>query len=123
MPRVIAGFVVALLVATGALALYGIGMTVAGRPLDRSTRLFVGAVVGAIAIQAVIAALQVLTRVSLPETSTFLIYLVVAICVLPIATQFAMAEPSRWGGLVVAVGAIATGVAILRLQGLWVPVG
>jgi hypothetical protein len=39
--------------------------------------------------------------------------------VLPIATQFAYAEPTRWGGAVVAVGAIATLVAVLRLQGLW----
>jgi hypothetical protein len=43
--------------------------------------------------------------------------------VLPIATQFAYAEPTRWGGTVVAVGAVATLVAVLRLQGLWVPGG
>jgi hypothetical protein len=45
----------------------------------------------------------------------------VSVCVLPIATQFATAEPTRWGGAVVAVGAIATAVAVWRLQGLWVP--
>jgi len=58
--------------------------------------------------------------VVLPETSTFLIYLLVSVCVLPIATQFAYAEPSRWGGAVVAAGAIGTAVAVVRLQGLWV---
>jgi hypothetical protein len=61
--------------------------------------------------------------VTLPEQSTFLIYLAVSVCVLPIATQFAYAEPTRWGGTVVAVGAVATLVAVLRLQGLWVPSG
>ena len=35
--------------------------------------------------------------------------------------QFATAEPSRWGGAVIAVGAIGTLVAVLRLQGLWIP--
>ncbi len=45
-------------------------------------------------------------------------------CVLPIATQFATAGddtggPTRWGGTVIAVGAIATGVAVIRLHGLW----
>jgi hypothetical protein len=44
---------------------------------------------------------------------------VVSICVLPIAVQYANAEPTRWGGTVIAVAAIATAVAVLRLQGLW----
>jgi hypothetical protein len=57
--------------------------------------------------------------VSLPEQSTFLIYLVVSVCVLPIATNFAYAEPTRWSGAVVAAGAIAVLVAVLRLQMLW----
>jgi hypothetical protein len=46
------------------------------------------------------------------------------VLVLPIALQFATASdaeegPTRWGGLVVAVAAVATAVAVLRLQGLW----
>ena len=69
-------------------------------------------------MQAVIGAVRAF-GVTLPEQSTFLIYLVVSVCVLPIAVQFAFAEPSRWGGAVVAVGAVATLVAVVRLQGLW----
>ena len=42
-----------------------------------------------------------------------------SVCVLPIATQFATAEPTRWGGAVVAAGAVGTAVAVVRLQGLW----
>lgn len=114
--------VVVLLVATGALAVYGIVLTVLNRPPDRWTRPIVGVVVGLIAVQAVIAAVRVFAGTQLPETSTFLIYLVVAVCVLPIALQWATAEPSRWGGLVIAVGAIATAVAVWRLDGLWTPV-
>lgn len=115
--------VVVLLVATGALAVYGVILTLLSRLPDRWTRLAVGVVAALIALQAVIAAFRVLTGVQLPESSTFLIYLVVAVCVLPIALQYATAEPSRWGGTVIAVAAVATAVAVLRLDGLWVPVG
>lgn len=115
--------VIVLLVATGALAVYGVVLTVLNRPPDRFTRPAVGVVVALLAVQAVIAAVRVFAGTELPETSTFLIYLVVSVCVLPIALQWATAEPSRWGGAVIAVAAIATGVAVLRLQGLWVPVG
>jgi hypothetical protein len=90
-----------------------------GRPPGRELRLAVGAVVALLAVQAVIAAVRVVGGVALPEQSTFLIYLAVSVCVLPIATQFANAEPSRWSGAVVAAGAVATLVAVVRLQGLW----
>jgi hypothetical protein len=145
---VIQALEIATLVATGLLALFGIGMTLANRPPDHVLRIAVGAVVALLVVQGVIAAVRVLGGVSLPENSTFLIYLAVSVCVLPIALQFATARdpaaadptehepagtepaestpaepqpggPTRWGSLVIAVAAIATGVAVLRLQGLW----
>ncbi len=111
--------VVAVYVATGALAVYGVASTVANRPPGRAMRIAVGAVVVLLACQAGIAAIRVFGGVDLPESTTFLIYLVVSVCVLPIAAQFANAEPTRWGGTVVAVAAVATAVAVLRLQSLW----
>jgi hypothetical protein len=116
---VIDALVIVVLVALGALAVYGLVTTALNRPPDVWTKRVVGAVVALLAIQAAIAAVRVFGGVTLPETTTFLIYLVVSVCVLPIATQFATAEPTRWGGAVVAVGAIATAVAVWRLQGLW----
>ncbi|MGH3588690.1 MAG: hypothetical protein ACRDQ0_20465 [Pseudonocardia sp.] len=116
----IGALVVVVQVALVALAGYGVVRTVSNRPPDVWTKRVVGVVVVLLAVQAAIAAVRVFGGVTLPETSTFLIYLVVSVCVLPIATQFAMAEPTRWGGTVVAVGAIATAVAVWRLQGLWV---
>ena len=110
---------VVVLVALAALAGYGIVTTALNRPPDIWTKRVVGAVVALLVVQAAIAAVRVFGGVTLPETTTFLIYLVVSVCVLPIATQFATAEPSRWGGAVIAVGAIATGVAVWRLGGLW----
>ncbi len=110
----------ATLVATGALAVFGLVLTALNRPPGRELRIAAGAVVALLAVQAVLGAVRAF-GVSLPEQSTFLIYLAVSVCVLPMATQFAYAEPSRWGGTVVAVGAVATLVAVVRLQGLWVP--
>jgi hypothetical protein len=117
---VIGALVVVVLAALVALAIYGVVMIVLNRPPDAWTKRAVGVVVALLAVQAAIAVVRVFSGTSLPETSTFLIYLVVSVCVLPIATQFATAEPTRWGGAVVAVGAIATAVAVWRLQGLWV---
>ena len=74
--------------------------------------------VALLAVQAVVAAVRALGA-PLPEQGTFLIYLVVSVCVLPIAGNFAFAEPTRWSGAVVAVGAVATAVAGWRLQGVW----
>jgi hypothetical protein len=116
---VIGWLVVVVLVVTAALAVFGIGITIAGRPPGRELRFAVFGTVALLVVQAAIAAVRVFSGAALPETSTFLIYLVVSVCVLPIAVQFAFADPTRWGGAVVAVGAVATLVAVVRLQGLW----
>jgi hypothetical protein len=115
---VIGALALATLVALGALALFGLGLTALDRVPGRELRLAVWVVVALLAVQAVIGAVRAF-GVTLPEQSTFLIYLMVSVCVLPIATNFAYAEPSRWSGAVVAAGAIAVFVAVLRLQGLW----
>jgi hypothetical protein len=120
---VIDALVVAVLVALAALALFGLVGTALGRVPGRAERLAVGAAVALLAVQAVLAAVRLFAGAAPPERSTFLIYLVVSVCVLPIAGQFATAEPTRWGGAVIAVGAIATAVAVWRLQGLWAAAG
>ncbi|ANY10162.1 hypothetical protein [Pseudonocardia sp. HH130630-07] len=111
-----------IMVVLAATALFGLLTTVLNRPPTRVHQAAVGLATLLIVVQAAIAAYQVLVGgVTLPERTTFLIYLAVAVCVPPISLQFATAEPSRWGGTVIAVGAIGTLVAVLRLQGLWVP--
>jgi hypothetical protein len=116
--RVIGALALATLVATGALAVFGLALTALNRAPGRELRLAVWAVVALLAVQAVIGAVRSF-GVTLPEQSTFLIYLVVSVCVLPIAANFAYAEPTRWSGAVVAAGAIAVLVAVLRLEMLW----
>ena len=114
----IGALALATLVATGALAVLGLALAALNRTPGRELRWAVWAVVALLAVQAVVGAVRAFGA-TLPEQSTFLIYLVVSVCVLPIATNFAYAEPTRWSGVVVAAGAIATLVAVLRLQGLW----
>ncbi len=116
-------FVLVVVLATGALAVFGLVATALGRMPGRALRLAVAGVVALLVVQAAIAAVLAFTGPPVPELSTFLIYLLVSVCVLPIGWQFATAEPSRWSGAVVAAAAIATAVAVLRLQGLWGAVG
>jgi hypothetical protein len=116
---VIEVLVLVVLIATALLALLGIALAVVDRPPGRELRIGVIAVVALLFVQAVIAAVRVFGGVALPETSTFLIYLGVSVCVLPVAYQWATVERTRWGGAVIAVAAIGTAVAVLRLQGLW----
>ena len=114
----IGALALATLLATGALAVFGLALTALNRAPGRELRVAVWAVVALLVVQAVIGAVRSF-GVTLPEQSTFLIYLVVSVCVLPIATNFAYAEPTRWSGAVVAAGAIAVLVAVLRLRMLW----
>ncbi|MFP5022692.1 hypothetical protein [Pseudonocardia phyllosphaerae] len=110
--------------ALAVLAVFGLVTTGLNRNPGPPHRIGVGVAEALLVLQALIAAYQVLAGgVDLPEQSTFLIYLVVSVCVVPVSYQFATAEPTRWGGTVIAVGAVATGVAVLRLLGLWVPAG
>jgi hypothetical protein len=110
---------VALVWLTGALAVFGIVSTVLGRPAERPHVLAVGVIEALLVAQALIAAARVFGGTRPAETSTFLIYLLVSVCVLPISLQFARAEPTRWGGAVIAVAAVAMGVVVLRLLALW----
>jgi uncharacterized membrane protein YgdD (TMEM256/DUF423 family) len=116
---VIGALVIVVYVACGALAVYGLVEVLRKQPPGKPMRYAVGVAVALLVVQAAIAAVRVFGGVELPETSTFLIYLVVSICVLPIALQWANADPNRWGGAVIAVGAIGVGVAVWRLQELW----
>jgi hypothetical protein len=120
---VVDALVIVVYVATGVLALYGLVETARGKPPGTPVKYAVYATVALLVVQAAIAAYRVFSGVTLPETDTFLIYLVVSICVLPIALQWANADPNRWGGAVVAVGAIGTGVAVWRLHELWAAAG
>ena len=125
--------VIVTVVATVALAGYGIVETVRARPPGKALTWAVWATEALLFVQAAIAAVRVFGGVRLPETDVFLIYLAVSVLVLPVALQWATAgqrvaddderpgapAAGRWAGAVVAVAAIGVLVAVLRLQGLW----
>ena len=114
----IGALALATLVATGALALVGLAFSALDHVPGPRFRLAVWAVVALLGVQALVGAVRGFDA-DLPEESTFLIYLVVSVCVIPIAANFAYTEPTRWSGAVVAVGSVGVLVAVLRLQMLW----
>jgi hypothetical protein len=116
---VISTLAFALVALTAALAVFGLVTTALAHPAGRAHTIAVGGVETLLVLQAVLATARVIGGARPPETETFLIYLVVSVCVLPIGLQFAKADETRWGGAVVAVAAVATGVAVLRLLALW----
>ncbi|MGQ0483145.1 MAG: hypothetical protein ACT4O0_19215 [Pseudonocardia sp.] len=115
----ISGVALGLAASCAALAVFGLVTTVLGRPAGRTHAHAVGVLEALLVLQAAVAGSRVLGGARPPETDTFLIYLLVSLCLLPIGLQFARAEESRWGGAVVAVAAVAVGVVVLRLLTLW----
>jgi hypothetical protein len=54
-----------------------------------------------------------------PETATYIGYLVGIVVVLPLAIVWALAERTRWSGLVVAVGGFTVAIMTARMVMLW----
>ena len=52
-----------------------------------------------------------------------IIYLVAIALTLPVAAALSYAEPSRWGAIVLGVGALVVCVLLARIAQLWSPVG
>jgi hypothetical protein len=52
-----------------------------------------------------------------------LAYLVALILILPIAAALSVAEPSRWGPVILASGALVVCVMFARIHQLWTPHG
>ena len=114
------GITIALIVVLVGVALFALVGTVRGKPPGRAEVLVARVATGVLALHAVFGAYRAFTAAP-PELpfSEFLIYLVVSVVVLPFVLQFATAEPTRWGGAVIAVGAVGVAVAVWRIQVLW----
>lgn len=84
-----------------------------------------GVVEALVLIQTVIAIVMLVASDTEVDTATFVGYLIVTPMVLPAALFWALAEKSRWGTTVLAVGAATVAVLVLRLQQVWewTPVG
>jgi hypothetical protein len=116
---VISGLAYVVAALTAALAVFGLVTTARGRSLGTAEVRAAGVVEALLVLQAVLAGFRLLGGARPPETDTFVIYLLVSVCLLPIGLQFARAEDTRWGGAVLAVAAVAALVVVLRLLSLW----
>jgi hypothetical protein len=120
---VISGVALVLAALTAALAVFGLVTTALGRTVGVAHVRSAGVLEALLVVQALLAGVRLLGGARPPETDTFVIYLLVSVCLLPIGLQFARAEDTRWGGAVLAVAAVAAGVVVLRLLSLWAGAG
>ena len=78
------------------------------------------AIVQALVAAEVVAAAVHLVRGAHPhQYVTFIGYVIALFLVLPLAVLLARLEPTRWGALIVTVGALVVPVLILRVNQLW----
>lgn len=111
-------------IATGAAvlcAVLGLASTLARRRIGVVHLAAAGLLEVAVIVQAVVAVVALVGGTHLPETATFLGYLV-GVLIIPVAgALWARAEPTRWAGTVLAVAALVTAVMLWRLVQLWDP--
>jgi hypothetical protein len=117
--RVHTGLVAAVVAVALLAAASGAVVAVRGRPPGRVTLTL--AALGALLTvgQSVAAAVGLVQGRRPPETATFVGYLVGIVVVLPLAVVWALAERTRWSGLVVAVGGVTVAVMTARMVMLW----
>jgi hypothetical protein len=73
----------------------------------------------ALLVQAAVAGAALAGGHRIPETATFVLYLV-GIALVPVGgTIWALGEPTRWGGTVLAAAAVVAAVMVWRLAQLW----
>lgn len=84
-------------------------------------RQLVGAAVVEVAlvVQAFVAFWATLTGHELTEAGTFWGYVVVALCILPLAAAWALVERTRWSSVVLLVACVAVLAMQARIAQLW----
>ncbi|WP_433272572.1 hypothetical protein ACQPZF_16725 [Actinosynnema sp. CS-041913] len=116
---------VALTVAALVAAAWSLLLVMLDKPLTLDTKLTLG-VAGLVALvevglltQAVVGVVRLIATDREVSGATFVGYLVGPVVVLPLAGLWAVAERSRWGASVLAVGCLSVPVMIVRLQQIW----
>jgi hypothetical protein len=115
--------VLAALVSGVAVLVAGLGLasTLARRRIGILHLTGAGVLEAVLLVQAVLAGLSLAGGHHVPETVTFVAYLVTVVA-LPVAgVLWARSEPTRWAGTVLAVAAVVTAVMVWRLVQLWGP--
>lgn len=89
------------------------------RPPGNVTLAVTGLAALATLVQSVVAGYELVQGRRPPELATLIGYLVGIVVVLPLAGAWAVAERTRWSGVVVAVGGVTVAVMTGRLVMLW----
>ncbi|MGZ4649921.1 MAG: hypothetical protein ACXV3A_05225 [Kineosporiaceae bacterium] len=109
------GLVTAVVTTALLAAVSGIVVAVRNRPPGRIT-LGLAAVAALLTLgQSAAAAVDLLQGRRPPELATYIGYLVGIVFVLPLAVAWAVAERTRWSGVVIAVGGLTVAVMTARL--------
>lgn len=103
-----------------ALAVWGIGLSIAGRAPDRAY--VIGVLLGeAEVVLHAVAALIAITAGHRPDSmGEFLGYLLTSVILLPFVLRLTQdGRATRWDSATIGFVALAVGVAVIRLLGLW----
>ncbi len=93
----------------------GVVVAVRDRPPGRVTLAVTGVAALATLLQSVVAFYDLLQGRRPPELATYVGYLLGIVVVLPLAGAWALAERTRWSGIVIAVGGFTVAVMTARL--------
>jgi len=93
----------------------GVVVAVRDRPPGRVTLAVTGVAALATLLQSVVAFYDLLQGRRPPELATYVGYLLGIVVVLPLAGAWALAERTRWSGVVIAVGGFTVAVMTARL--------
>jgi hydrogenase/urease accessory protein HupE len=93
----------------------GVVVAVRDRPPGRWTLALTALAALVTLVQSVVAGYDLLQGRRPPEFATYVGYLVGIVVVLPLAGAWALAERTRWSGIVVAVGGFTVAVMTARL--------
>ncbi len=96
------------------------GVQAGRRRAPTGAQVIAAAVVEAVLIvQSVVAVVRLIGGHPVPETATFIAYLVGVLAPLPLGIYLAWIERTRWGSLSLCFTAVVISVMMLRLMQLW----
>jgi hypothetical protein len=109
----------AVIVAALLLAAWSLVPVVRNRPVGASHWSGLALVQGLVVAELVVAVVHLAGGAHPREYVTFIGYLIALFLILPLAMLLAKLEPTRWGALIVTVGALVIPVLIVRVNQLW----
>lgn len=117
------GYVAVLMTACLVLVAAGLLTSLLARQMGVVHLVVTAAAEAAVVAQVIIAVVGLVGGARVESLALFLAYAAFCVVALPIGALFALAEPTRWSGIVVAVAGLALLVTLWRLNELWISSG